>query len=189
MAIVNSYTRRMPTPEKTSTEAIVEAARDLLETEGLAGLTMQAVADRVGVRAPSLYKRVAGRDELIRLVAEATLDELTERLERGVTAEELLNEFRTFSKQRPAAFQLCMAPGPGTPRPRESAWVKSGDAIVRAARDLVGDERALEAGRTLTAWATGFLTMELGDRFKRGGDVEAAWRFGVAAMIAGLEAS
>ena len=74
--MVNSYTLNMPTPERTSVDEIVSAARDLLEKDGLAGLTMQAVAHRVGVRAPSLYKRVQSRDRLIQLVAEATLTEL-----------------------------------------------------------------------------------------------------------------
>ncbi|WP_412159619.1 helix-turn-helix domain-containing protein, partial [Pantoea sp. SIMBA_079] len=54
----------MPTPEKTSRTAIVAAGRVLIESGGLDGLTMQAVAERVGVRAPSLYKRVRDRREL-----------------------------------------------------------------------------------------------------------------------------
>ena len=73
----------MPTPERTSRDAIVDAGRDLLETqglEGLRGLTMQAVADRVGVRAPSLYKRVRNRRELVALIADATVRELGDRL-------------------------------------------------------------------------------------------------------------
>ena len=41
---------------------------------------MQAIAERVGVRAPSLYKRVRDRDALLRLIAEATIDELGDRL-------------------------------------------------------------------------------------------------------------
>ena len=49
MAIVNSYTRRMPTPDRTSLDAILLAARELLEADGPAGLTMAAVAARVGV--------------------------------------------------------------------------------------------------------------------------------------------
>ena len=48
MATVNSYTGRMPTPDRTSLDEIVDAARDILEHDGLAGLTMQAVAQRVG---------------------------------------------------------------------------------------------------------------------------------------------
>ena len=62
----------MPTPDRTSLQDIVEAGRDLVETGGAAKLTMQAVAERVGVRAPSLYKRVRDRDALLVLVAEAT---------------------------------------------------------------------------------------------------------------------
>ena len=44
----------MPTPERTSLDAIIRAGCDLLEADGVEGLTMQAVAVRVGVRAPSL---------------------------------------------------------------------------------------------------------------------------------------
>ena len=54
----------MPTPERTSYAEIVAAGRDILEESGPTGLTMQSVAQRVGVRAPSLYKRVRDRDAL-----------------------------------------------------------------------------------------------------------------------------
>ena len=64
----------MPTPERTSTEEIVAAGREILEIAGPSGLTMQAVADRVGVRAPSLYKRVRDRDALHAAVATASID-------------------------------------------------------------------------------------------------------------------
>ena len=59
----------MPTPDRTSLAEIVEAGRELLERDGIQGLTMQAVATQVGVRAPSLYKRVSNRDALVALVA------------------------------------------------------------------------------------------------------------------------
>src|SRR5215475_2662513 len=74
----------VPTPDRTSLEEIIQAGRDILESDGLARLTMQAVADRVGVRAPSLYKRVASRDDLIGYIAEATVHDLTERLTAAV---------------------------------------------------------------------------------------------------------
>lgn len=183
MATVNSYTRIVPTPDKTSLDAIVLAARDLLELEGLAGLTMNAVANRVGVRPPSLYKRVEGRDDLVRLVAEATLVDLASRLDAAPGARELAAAFRAFGLAHPAAFQLVLTPGPGVPSPRPEYSVAASRAIVALASRLAGPERALVAARTLTAWAAGFVTMELNGGFNLGGSVDEAWEFGVGSLF------
>ncbi|GGL32638.1 TetR/AcrR family transcriptional regulator [Planomonospora parontospora] len=40
---------------------IVSAARELLEEEGCDALTMRALADRLGIRAPSLYKHFSDK--------------------------------------------------------------------------------------------------------------------------------
>ena len=109
----------MPTPDRTSLDEIVSAGRELLESEGLTGLTMQAVATRVGVRAPSLYKRVRNRAELVSRVAEATARELGDRLDAAAVAAPdaparlmvLARTFRGFAHERPAAFGLLFAPG------------------------------------------------------------------------------
>src|SRR6187551_3338151 len=107
----------MPTPDRTSLDAIVAAGRDILESAGTAGLTMQAVADRVGVRAPSLYKRVRNRDDLVRLITEATLRDLGERLgaiDAGTDPRRYLGELaralRAFAHDRPTSYQLIFSP-------------------------------------------------------------------------------
>ena len=179
MATVNSYTRGMPTPDRTSLDEIVRAARELLEDSGLASLTMSAVAQRVGVRAPSLYKRVRDRDALIQLVAEATLSELAERLDRGTTVADLADEFRAFGHERPAAFALVMTPGAGTPVAGDQFRVAATTGILRVAGELAGQDHALQAARTFTAWAAGFVSMELNGAFGLGGSVDDAWSFGV----------
>ena len=46
-----------PAPVKASNAAILAAARAIVASEGDEGLSLNAVADAVGVRAPSLYKR------------------------------------------------------------------------------------------------------------------------------------
>jgi AcrR family transcriptional regulator len=188
MAIVNSYTGCMPTPDRTSLDAIVLAARDLLETDGLTGLTMHAVAQRVGVRTPSLYKRVQSRDALIQLVAESTLIALGERMAAGGDPVRLANILRAFGHERPAAFQLVMTPGAGTPVADPAVAAAASAPLLRATAELAGAEYALEAARTVTAWATGFISMELNGAFKLGGDVDRAWDFGVTRIVAAITA-
>lgn len=184
MATVNSYTRIMPTPDRTTLEAIITAARDLLEeADGLAGVTMQAVAVRVGVRAPSLYKRVENRDRLVQLVAEQTLVELTARLDAAPDARALLDAYRAFGKERPAAFRLVMTPGAGTPIADRAVQAGSSAAILRVAAELAGESDALEAARLLTAWATGFISMELNGAFRLGGEIDRAWDYGVTRIV------
>jgi len=58
--------------EPLSRERIVAAAIDVLDAEGLAGLTMRRVARELEAGAMSLYRHVASREELLDLV----LDEL-----------------------------------------------------------------------------------------------------------------
>jgi AcrR family transcriptional regulator len=51
-------------------EEIVDAALDLIRTQGLPGLTMRAVASKLGVTPMAVYYYIADKDELVRLVAE-----------------------------------------------------------------------------------------------------------------------
>ncbi|MET0853574.1 MAG: TetR-like C-terminal domain-containing protein, partial [Microterricola sp.] len=157
--------------------------------DGLAALTMQAVALRVGVRAPSLYKRVHSRDDLIRLVAEASLMELAGRLNSAQNPVDLANRFRAFGHERPAAFQLIMTPGAGIPVARPEFGAAASEAVLELAASLAGPDRALDAARTLTAWAAGFVSMELNGSFKLGGDIERAWEFGAAAIVEAIRAT
>ena len=183
----------MPTPDRTSLDEIVVAGRALLESAGLDGLTMQAVADRVGVRAPSLYKRVRGRTELIALIAKATAHELGDRLEVAADSQSdpqqaivaLARAVRAFAHERPAAFGLVFAPGGGASIDPETLR-RASSPVLRVSADLVGDDDALDAARTVTAWANGFVSMELSGAFRLGGDVDRAFEFGIALLASAL---
>ncbi|AKU15318.1 TetR/AcrR family transcriptional regulator [Luteipulveratus mongoliensis] len=52
-----------------SVQSIVDAALDVIRETGLSGLTMRSLAQRLGVRAPTLYHHVRSKDELLQLVA------------------------------------------------------------------------------------------------------------------------
>jgi AcrR family transcriptional regulator len=172
----------MPAPERTSLAGIVAAGRDLLEDGGPARLTMQAVAERVGVRAPSLYKRVRDRDALLGLVAAATTDDLTDRLAAtDGSLEGLARTYRAFARERPEGFRLVLsAPADAGSAARASA------PVFRVAAELAGPDHALEAARLLTAWVTGFLTMELAGAFRLDGDLDRAFDYGLERLSVAL---
>ncbi|HET9260605.1 MAG TPA: WHG domain-containing protein [Acidimicrobiia bacterium] len=175
----------MPTPSRTSLDEIVASGRELIETDGLRSLTMNRVAGMVGVRAPSLYKHVANRADLVRLIAEDVIGELLHRLEHAVTHEDpradleaLAHSFRNFAKEAPGAYQLVFQSLPADARPDPERLEAAAAPVIRIAERLVGRDRALEAARTFTAWAHGFVSMELAGVFRMGGDVDRAFAFG-----------
>src|SRR5213082_2534054 len=55
---------------------LVDAALELVNQEGMEGLSMRALADRLEVKAASLYWHVRDRRELLELLAESLLGEI-----------------------------------------------------------------------------------------------------------------
>ncbi len=188
----------MPTPDRTSLDAIVRAGRELLAAGGVTAVSMQGVADRVGVRAPSLYKRVRSRDDLLRLVATAALDDLTSRLaaeaqsRHGDAAAErlagLAAALRDFARDRPAEYRLLFAPPSEDLRLDPASLQTASAPLLAVAAEIAGPHDALEAARTLTAWATGFIGMELAGSFQLGGDVDRAFDYGIRRLAVALAA-
>ena len=183
----------MPTRSRTSLEAIVAAGRDILETDGLDGLTMQRVADAVGVRAPSLYKRVSGRGDLVRLVIEDVGRELAVTIAGAAGSEDpakalasLAYAFRAFAHAHPRSYGYVIAPLPAAWQPDLEVLAPANEAVLAVAGRLAGTEHALEGARTVVAWANGFVSMELAGAFRLGGDVDEAFAFGIERLIVAL---
>jgi AcrR family transcriptional regulator len=181
----------MPAHAQTSTAAIVAAGRHLLEERGIDALTMRDVADAVGVRTPSLYKRVGGRSDLFRLILEDVTDELAAALDAAVGSGDPVADvramaaaYRSFAHSNPVAYTLMYAPHalPGA----TTRAVRSSATFLRVVEELVGRQHALPAGRTIVAWANGFITMELAGAFRLGGDIDQAWDFGLDRILAAI---
>jgi len=185
-----------PAPARTSNDAIVAAARRILEADGLEAVTMRAVADAVGVRGPSLYKRVPDRAALIRAVADGVIDDLARTMSRAVETGEprrdvtaAVNAFRDFVRANPGGYRLLFADLPTDALPDADRVAALGEPIVMAMSGLVGEEWALVAARTVVAWAHGFVTVELAGAFRLGGELDAAYAFGIESILRGIEAA
>jgi AcrR family transcriptional regulator len=73
-------TRRDPSSHAAAgvtVPAIADAALAAIRANGVDGLTMRAVAERLGVRAPTLYHHVRNKSDLLELVARNAFDQFT----------------------------------------------------------------------------------------------------------------
>src|SRR4249920_848115 len=112
-----AYTRSMsPAPSRTSVDAIVAAARRILETDGLPAVTMRSVAEAVGVQGPSLYKHVPDRAALVRAVADGVVADLARTLARATETDDprtdlrtVAVEYRAFVRRNPNGYRLLFA--------------------------------------------------------------------------------
>lgn len=185
----------MPTPARTSRDEIVAAGRAILALDGIEALTMQRVADRVGVRAPSLYRRVASRSALVQLVAADVVAEVERRFESAASTGDprgnlraLALTLRDFARADPHSYELLFSPLPDS-APDVASFAAAAAPVIRVAGALAGAGQALNAARTVTAWASGFLRMELAGGFQLGGNVDEAYNFGIELLIKGLAAA
>ncbi|PZQ38973.1 MAG: TetR family transcriptional regulator [Phenylobacterium zucineum] len=179
----------MPTPAHTSIAEIVAAGRAILATEGLDGLTMNRVAEATGVRAPSLYKHVSNRAQLVRLVATAVIAEVGSELDRAATTGDpagdlraLASAMREFAQRDPHGFGLLFQPLPAESSLDPAVYAAAAAPVLRVTGELAGPDRALVAARTVTAWASGFLRMELAGGFQLGERVADAFDYGIALL-------
>ncbi|MFC1413721.1 TetR/AcrR family transcriptional regulator [Streptacidiphilus sp. N1-12] len=65
-----------PSRALLSRQVIARAALEVVDHAGADGLTMRALADRLGVKAASLYNHVTGKDELLDALAELVNQEI-----------------------------------------------------------------------------------------------------------------
>lgn len=180
----------MPAPARTSYEAIVEAARTILEEDGLDAITMASVGDRVGVRGPSLYKHVRDRSALVKAVAEAVVADLARTISGATTTGDpradlraIAHAYRAFVQAQPNGYALLFGGLPADARPDPSTLADVARPLVASFAALVGEERALPAARTFVAWAHGFVSMELAGAFRLGGDLDEAYSAGIETII------
>jgi AcrR family transcriptional regulator len=167
---------------------IVAVARLLLEEEGLEGLSMRRLADRLGIRAPSLYKHFADKQELEAALISDAFEEQAAVFETALAdaadpLAAIAAAYRAFATAHPHLYRLM------TERPLEREKLVPG-VEARAGRpvyEAVGED--VDLARATWAFAHGMTNLELNGRFPAEADLDAAWERGVAAFRAQPSAS
>ena len=109
-----------------SVDAIVAAAIAVADTDGLAGLSMRAVAERLGVTAMALYTYVPGKDELVDLMYDGAHAELP-------VAYDLNEGWRAAVTSWATDLLGCYVRHPSVLGPNEQAVVEALARILRQA--------------------------------------------------------
>jgi AcrR family transcriptional regulator len=163
---------------------VVAAGRLLLEQEGPEALTMRRLAERVGIRAPSLYKHLPDKAALEAAIIATGLEEAAATFEQAVSGSgagsgralaALAAAYRGFALEHPHLYRL-MNTGP---LPREQLPPGLED---RAAAPLLRAAGSQARARAVWAFAHGMVMLELDHRFPPDADLDDAWRAGIAAF-------
>jgi len=158
---------------------IVASARELLEAEGPAALSMRRIADRLGIKAPSLYKHLPDKQALEAALISTGFAEAAAATAGTTDLAAVVTAYRGYATAHPHLYRL-MTEGPlDRARLEPGAEDRAAAAIVAA---VGGDEHT---ARAAWAFAHGMTILELDGRFPPGADLDAAWAAGIAAFDSG----
>jgi AcrR family transcriptional regulator len=182
----------MAHPKQLAPAGIVQTAVKLLEEEGPEGLSLRAVAKRLGVKAPSLYNYFADKSALERaviaegqrLLLEFVRGRARKPREPGLAIREMASAYVKFARLRPALYFFVMHHA--VP---DADATPAGKELWRLLLDRVGGITANgdDTSGAVAVWAFlhGFTVLEHSGRFGRSGPREGFER-GLRALISGL---
>jgi len=151
-----------------SPDAVVEEAGRLVDEVGAGELTLAAVAKRCGVALPSLYKHIAGLDDLHRRLAVATAADLGTTMRRAATGKAgadalraLAKAYRTYAGDHPGRYSYLLRA-----RPDDAAYSEAAKETLDVLVDVlagygVRGNDAIDAARYLRSSLHGFVSLEL----------------------------
>ena len=151
----------MPRPRSLTPGQLASAALAVIDREGLPGLSMRAVAKELGMSTMGLYRYVADRDELERLVVESVLADVdTEPPPPETPWEEridiLVRRLRDTVSAHPAIVPLALVH-----RHRSPGVLRWSETVLAVLTEAGFDgERRVVALRALLSYVIGAIQLE-----------------------------
>ncbi|WP_306206709.1 TetR/AcrR family transcriptional regulator [Actinoplanes sp. RD1] len=178
--------------------SVVAAGAALADEIGFANLTMGLLAERVGVKTPSLYKHVASLEALQHGIASQARAELIDTAARaavGKSGAEAIRAFATawrrWALDHPGRYAATVRAPTTEDDEEDRRLANEGLRImydILAGLDLHGS-RLTDAARVLRSALHGFATLESAGGFGLPRDVDRSFAFLVDTLIAGLRAN
>lgn len=172
---------------------VVAAAVRLIDEERLDGLSLGRLAERLGVRVPSLYNHIAGLPGLRRDLAVYCLRDLLGLLTQAVEGREraeaivaLVETYRDYARRTPGRYQLTLQ------APAGAEWQHLGQQIVELVSRVLapyqlGEEATIHAMRGLRMIIEGAISLEQAGAFVIPLSLDGSVRWLMRLYLAGLQ--
>nr|BFD86432.1 TetR/AcrR family transcriptional regulator [Streptomyces sp. Xyl84] len=177
--------------------AVVAAGAALADEVGLARVTMGLLAERLGVRTPSLYKHVGGQEDLNRRIAALALGQAADAVGsavQGYAGRDALaaaaRAFRAFVLKHPGRYAATVGVEPSGPDdPLAAAGQRLLEAFMAVLRGYAIAESDVDHTlRTLRSLCHGFATLQSAGGFRWSADVDESFEWLIAFADRGLRA-
>jgi AcrR family transcriptional regulator len=178
--------------------AVVQAAVEILNAEGMQALTLSRLAEELGIQTPSLYNHVDGLNGLQQDLSVLNAKLLADCLSGaaiGKSGSELFmaaaQAFRDYVKENPGLYMSTLRSSGTQQLPdqnlkiEEERTVKIGLAVM-SSLGLKGED-AIHGLRAFRSMVHGFATLEIAGGFGMPQDCDESFRKLVSALVAGLQ--
>ncbi len=186
----------MPYPTQINKETILQHTSDLIEKDGLEALSLHKLATTLGVKAPSLYRHIGNKNQLLQTVNLATLQTLFATMHEAIEQapddpfaqiEALSAAYRRYAQQHPQLYMLAFTHKSEGVRPDEALLTAMVLPIQEIMAAISGETNALAALRGALALIHGFVMLELNEQLQRGGNLDDAFAQAVHAYLRGWQ--
>ena len=179
-------------------QAVLQTAVDLVNAEGMESLTLSHLAEKLGIRSPSLYNHVDGLPGLQRELAVMNAKLLADRLSEaaiGRSGSELFmavaQAFRIYVKEYPGLYMSTLRSSGNQAVQDENLIHEEERALkiglaVMASLGLQGED-AIHALRAFRSMVHGFATLEVAGGFGLPEDCDESFHRLVETLAAGLQ--
>ena len=173
------------------------AAAEIADLNGLDSVTLAAVADRLGVRKPSLYNHVNGLPELRELLAIWGTHQLRAKISEAAIGKAkhdailaIANAYRSFAHQRPGLYRAILS-SPNRDNLELKAAIENMMTVISKVLEpynLVSSDNT-HAVRGLRSLMHGFVSLEAAGWFAAPVDREESYRRLINTFIHGIDSS
>lgn len=179
---------------------VVKAAANLVNAEGLAALTLNRLARRLGIQPPSLYNHVDGLPGLLHELALLNARSLGDCLAKAAIGRSgpdglaaVAEAYRGYIKAFPGLYQAGLGASRNQPVV-DPELLAAEDRVVQIALAIVASfglhgEDGLHAVRGLRSLVHGFATLEVAGGFGLPLDCDESFRRMIQIFINGLQQS